>query len=197
MYMKKIAFMCGITALLTGCAVLKSPPAQVPEVTNFSRLYVWEKPMTEYAQFKDFLPDSATRVVAAVKTDGKSAYLMTSGPLYRSILQHFDTTRVPPGLYLGLDFNTDFFSNFSLLTDDQIRKIADANKRKAAEAFNQREKFTVVSVGPNPVWGKKDDDGVIRPLTNKELQQLFSQQTVPIQSQQKTLKRGVAGAANN
>lgn len=108
------------------------------------------------------LPDSATPFVAAVKTDGKSAYLMGHQVHYVKYLQHFDTTRVPPGLYLGLDFNTDFFSNFSLPTDDQIRKIADANKRKAAEAFNQREKFTVVSVGPNPVWGKKDDDGIIR-----------------------------------
>ena len=133
--------------------------AQVDPAT-ITRLYLWERPVTDSFNFPG-LPGKLYPVIM-FSADGKYAFTALFDSTRYAESQHrflsqpfIEESKTKIG---GYEYVVQYIPKFSKLKRRDIRKLSGM-ARITAQAFNDSDKFTVMSLSPQLVVGERDSLG--------------------------------------
>lgn len=135
--------------------------AQTQKPAEITRVYLWDKPVTDSITYKGILPGTM-HVVTVFAAKGQSFYALFDSAQYAQAQSYFsdEFMRVNAGRIVGYEYVVSYIGKFSLLTKKELKKLSGMQKMTAI-AFNEKEKFTLMAQAPRTVEGYRDANGNI------------------------------------
>lgn len=119
--------------------------------------YSYGRPESEYLTFKSLLPNDQIMILVYDK-DGNSVHLLVPQMMYEELQKRSekgDDYDPRTKLYKGTQLAIDYIQNNSLISEADITKMTPEEQKKA-RAFNNLEKYTLMSSITAPIYGRMD-----------------------------------------
>lgn len=166
--MKRIIFVLSLTAMVGTVHAQLFGSSRVQNKASVSRVYLWDKPVTDSITYRGILPGSM-RVVTMFGADATAYTVLFDSIQFVQAQNYFTDTfmKANSGRIIGYEYVVEYIGRFSWIKKKDLKKLSGMQKITAA-AFNEKEKFTLMAQAPRTVKGRRDKNGDILLQTENE-----------------------------
>lgn len=152
-----------ISITTTASAQIFGSEDQTQNEASVLRLYLWDKPTTDSLTYKGILPDMM-RIATMFSSDGKAKFVLTGSDEFTEMGKFFttDSALLYGDRIIGKEYLASKVIKFSWFSKKQLKQYKGTQKITVA-AFNEMEKYTMMSKASRTVYGKRLADGTIVP----------------------------------